>query len=300
MKWVKIKSIKKLNKKKNVVDLECFPYHNFIINNIVVHNCSYCCLNHESKRIVRFRSPKNVVDEIEYLVNTFPQLNEIAIQDDSFFIDNQRVIKICDEIIKRKIKVNFKCSGRIKPVCSEMIQKLEEANFRIVMLGIESANDEILKRCHKGINKKDMLNAFKLFSESKITLKVFLITGLPGETEETIKETAEFIQQLQKIKYVSFLNSSNVLMIYPGTEVYEIAKKAGVIDDSFWLSDKEIPFYTVEHSPEELRRFGDILTNYISYYELKTWKGFKCQYKMVPYIMKYVINKLIEKYVTKK
>ncbi len=258
--------------------------------------CSFCVLNPECKRIVRFRSPKNVVDEIEYIVNTFPNLTEIWIHDDSFFIDNKRVIEICDEIIKRKIKIKFLCSGRIKPLCIEMIKKLEEANFKTVMLGIESCNDEILKRCHKGINQEDMIKAFNLFVKSKITLKVFLIVGLPGETYDTMKETGKFIQKLQKMKYVSFPNSPNILSVYPGTEVYEISKEAGTIDDSFWLSDKEIPLYIVDHSIEELKKLGDILVNHVSYYRLKTWKGFKLQYHMIPYITKYVLKKLIEKY----
>ena len=258
--------------------------------------CSYCCLNPECKRMVRFRSVKNVVDEIEYLVKTFPKLIEIWIHDDSFFIDNQRVIKICDEIIKRKIKTKFLCSGRMKPLCMEMIKKLEEAGFRIVMLGIESGNDEILMKAHKGINQKDIMRAFKLFAKSKITLKTFMIVGLPGETKETITETAKFIQKLQKIKYVSYGNFANILMVYPGTEVYEIAKTKGMIDDSFWLSDKEVPLYTAENSLRTLREFGEILVNHTSYYRLRTWEGFKCQYKMIPYVIKYVIEKLIEKY----
>ena len=299
MKFIKIESINKIKKKGTTVDLECFPHHNFIVNNMVVHNCSYCCLNPEAKRRVRFRSPKNVVNEIEYIVNNFPNINEIFIHDDSFFIDNQRVIEICDEIIKRKIKVNFRCSGRMKPISSEMIKKLEEANFKTIMLGIESGNDGILMKAHKGINQLDIIKTFKLFRKSKITLKTFLIVGLPGETLDTINETAKFVQSLQKIKYVAFPNSSNILMVYPGTEVYEIAKSKGMIDDSFWLSDKEVPFYTAEHSAEELKGFGDILTNHISYYRLFTLEGFKCQYHMIPSIIKYVIIKLIQKYITK-
>ena len=260
-------------------------------------SCSFCCLNPETKRMVRFRSPKNVVDEIEYLANAFPQIKEIIIQDDSFFVDNERVIEICDEIIKRKIKMSFICSGRIIPVSKEMIKKLEEANFRTVMLGIESCNDEILRRARKGINKKDILNAFKLFKNSKLNLKTFLIVGLPGETIDTLNETAKFIQRLQKIKYISFPLTSNILVIYPGTEVYEIAKLKGIVNDNFWLYDKEIPFYTVEHSVDELREFGEILAEHISYYKLKTLRGFKAQYKLIPDIIKYLLIRLNAKYI---
>lgn len=258
-------------------------------------SCSFCCLNPETKRMVRYRSPENVVDEIEYLTINFPQIEEIIIQDDSFFVDNERVIKICDEIIRRKIKMSFVCSGRIKPVSKEMIKKLEQANFRTVMVGIETCNDEMLRRAHKGISKADIVKTFKLFKKSKLNIKTFLIVGLPGETKETILEACKFMQQLQRIKYVSFPPSSNILVIYPGTEVYEIAKEQGIIDDDFWLGDQEIPFYTGEHSVEELRKFGETLANHISYYKLKTWDGFKAQYLMIPYVIEYVLIRILAK-----
>jgi len=220
-------------------------------------------------------------------------MEEIILQDDSFFVNNERVIEICDEIIKRDIKMSFVCSGRIKPVSEKMIKKLEEANFRIVMVGIETCNDKMLVGARKGITKKDIRETFKLFAKSKLNLKTFLIVGLPGETKETIKEACEFMQELQKIKYISFPPTSNVLMIYPGTEVYEIAKKDGIISDGFWMDDKEIPFYTGEHPIETLREFGDTLADYISYYRLNTLKGFKAQYKLIPQMIIYVSIRLI-------
>ena len=257
--------------------------------------CSFCCLNPESKRVVRFRSVKSVVNEIEYMIKKFPQMTEVFIHDDSFFIDNERVIKICNEIIKRKIKTNFVCSGRMKPISKEMIKKLEQANFTRVMLGIESGDNEILKNCHKGINQEDILKTFKLFAKSSINLKVFLLVGLPGETIKTIKETSRFIKKLQKIKYVSFPSFSNLLVVYPGTEVYEIAKQKGMIDDSFWLSDKETPIFTAENSYEKLKNLGDILQNNISFYRILTLKGFKAQFEMIPYLVKYLLTKIKEK-----
>lgn len=256
--------------------------------------CSFCCLNPEAKRRVRFRSPKNVVDEIEYMAKKFPQMTEIFIHDDSFFIDNERVIKICDEIVRRKIKLNFVCSGRMKPLSEKMIKKLEQANFTRVILGIESADNGILKSCHKGITQEDIIHAFKLFSKSPIKLKTFLIVGLPGENLNTINETARLIKKAQKIKYVSYPNFTNILIIYPGTEVYEIAKSKGIIDDDYWLSDKIIPLYTAEHSLEELRKFGDILLDNISLYRFFTLNGFKKQFDMIPYIIKYLLERAKE------
>jgi len=254
-------------------------------------NCSFCCLNPESKRKVRFRSPKNVVDEIEYIARTFPWIKKIWIHDDSFFIDNQRVINICDELLKRKIKMNFTCSGRMKPVSKEMIQKLEQTGFKEVLLGLESGSERILKSCHKGITPEDVINTFRLFSKSNISVKIFLIVGLPGETIYTINETINLVRRIQKIKYILMGSTFNLLTIYPGTEVYEIAKEKKFIDDEYWLTDKECPIYTAENNYEKLKYFEKHLSTNLSIYKIKTWKGFLPQIVMVPYALKYFLKK---------
>lgn len=258
-------------------------------------NCSFCCLDSISRRRVRLRSAKNVVDEIEMMVKKFPQMERIWIQDDNFFIDNQRVIEICDEIIKRKIKTSFVCSARIKPVSEEMVIRLERANFKKILLGLESGDEGILKKCHKGITQKDAVHAFELFARSKMVVGTFLIVGLPGETMKTVMETARFVQKLQKIKYF-YLSEVSILIIYPGTEVYQIAKTGGLIDDDYWLSDKPTPLFTLEHSQEELFRFKDILLNYVSLDSFLTPAGLVAQFKMIPDVLKYIAgNKKIIK-----
>ncbi|MFH1997539.1 MAG: radical SAM protein, partial [Patescibacteria group bacterium] len=252
-------------------------------------NCSFCALRAISERTVRYRSPKNVVDEIEYMVNKFPKMTQLWIHDDSFFLDNQRVIEICDDIIRRKIKMRFLCSGRAKPLSKEMVDKLENANFKKVLLGLESGNEKILQSCHKAISQEDVLNAFRLFSGSSIGIYAFLIIGLPGETLETIMETINFVKKLQRIKYIYYRNTSiPILSIYPGTEVYEIARAKNLINDDFWLSDKPVPLFAVEHNQEHLIKFKEIMLNHISLDRFWTKVGFKAQFTMIPYIIKYL------------
>ena len=96
----------------------------------------------------------------------------------------------------------FTCSGRMKPLSDRMIKKLEQANFKKVLLGLESGDEGILKTSHKMITQADVINAFTLFSKSKISILAFLIVGLPGENMKTILETARLIKKVQKIKYV--------------------------------------------------------------------------------------------------
>ena len=74
----------------------------------------------------------------------------------------------------------------------------------------------------------------------------------------------------------------------------EIAKSKGMLNDEFWLSDKEIPLFTAENSYEELNKLGDILLNNIAFARIITPKGFKAQFKMIPYIFVYFLTKIGE------
>jgi anaerobic magnesium-protoporphyrin IX monomethyl ester cyclase len=246
-------------------------------------NCSFCVLNPITKRRVRFRSIENVMAEIEFLVASFPQMTQIWINDDSFFINPPRVIEFCNEIIRRGIKKDFICIARAKPVTPEMVKKLEEAGFTDVQIGLESGDPEILKRCHKGITPDDVERAITLFADSKVTVGLFLITGLPGETWETNETTGKFLQKIQKIKYV-YIPISGIPILYPGTELYEDVKAAGLLTDDIWLTDAPTPIYTKEHSLEELLKMREALMNVACANQFKTVEGFRKQWYMAPWI----------------
>jgi radical SAM superfamily enzyme YgiQ (UPF0313 family) len=203
------------------------------------------------------------------------------------------VVKFCEEIVRRNIKTKFICSGRMKPLTEKMILAMEKAGFTLVLFGLESGAKEILKSSRKSITKEDAINAIKLFSKSKIAIGAFLIVGLPGETIETVKETAEFYQSLQQIKYI-WLEDIGILFVYPGSEVYEIAKTKGLLDDDYWMTDKCTPLYTAEHSIETLLEFKEIILNHISMRKMFTKHGFSAQRKMLPLVLrdKYFRRKL--------
>ena len=301
---------KRLIKTKNrelIQDLNSlpFPKHEDFFNNKrktaglltsrgCPHRCSFCVLDVVSKRKVRFRSVENVILEIEHLVASFNTLDTIWIHDDSFLLDNQRAINLCNEIVKRNIKLKFVCSTRFKPISKEVVEALEKAGFELVLLGLESGSAKILKSCHKGITKKDAEETYRLFAASSIDTVCFIIVGLYGEDDDTISETIQFIQKLQKIKY-TFFDDIGVLAIYPGTEIYDIAKENGFISDEYWMTDKSVPLFTVEHSSDKLMEYKEIVRDHISLKRLKTIKGFKAQLPLVPYIILWRVKQRIEK-----
>jgi radical SAM superfamily enzyme YgiQ (UPF0313 family) len=252
-------------------------------------NCSFCVLDVISKRRVRFRSVISVINEIEYLMKANPNLDEVWLHDDVFLIDNNRAIDFCNEIIKRKIKLNFVCSARFKPLSQELVRKLEQAGFITVLFGLESGDPKILKAAGKQITQDDVLHAIKLFANSKIEVRTFLIVGLYGENSSSVKKTINLVKKIQRIKYIYFPDIG-ICAAFPGTQIYSLAKQAGIIDDSYWLTDKPTPFFTAEHSIEQLLKYKQQILNHISFNNFFTPKGFLAQVTMTPHILKFIIT----------
>jgi len=221
------------------------------------NNCSFCCLAVISKQRWRFRTTKNVVDEIEFIVKNYPWVESIEFADDTSTLDNKRMIEISKELINRGIKRKFVCQGRIKPISREMFYWMEKAGFVKMIFGIETGAKKLLESIHKGITKEDCINTFNILKEFKnIEVVKNLIVGFPGETEETVNETIEFTKELQRIIKMDYFYAFP-LWVYPGTEVYQIGKSRGWIDDSYWLTNKPCPNFTLEHPMEWLIKMSN-------------------------------------------
>jgi len=224
----------------------------------------------------------------------FPQLSTIWIHDDNFLLSNRRAIEICNEIVNRGIKKKFICSARFKPFSVKLLKALETAGFVEILFGLESGSKKVLELCHKKIKQEDVVETISIFKNSTIKPICFLIVGLYGEDDSTIKETIHFVKKLQKIKYIYF-DDIGIAMAYPGTELYEIAQKNDQIDDSYWLTDKPTPIFTAEHSQEKLLSYHTKIRNHISFKRMFTFSGFFIQLAMLPHSAPYVSRKIFQR-----
>ena len=205
--------------------------------------CSFCALDLVSRGKVRYRSIGNVMEELEHIKKVNPKIKRIWIHDDTFFLKNERVIEFCDEVVRRKLNFEFICSARFKPISEKIVPALERAGFSTVLFGLESGAPSVLERAGKHIAPQDALYAVGLFKDSPITVGVFLIVGLSGENDETIDETIDLVVKLQKIKYLLYLAEPNPCFVYPGTQLYDMEKRAGRLSDGYWLTDKPVPIF---------------------------------------------------------
>lgn len=259
-------------------------------------NCSFCSSSVHWGRTWRPRSAKNVVDEIELVLKKYPLIEEIRFMDDTFTLDNQRVIDICKEILKRKIKVRWRCSGRVYPISEEMIRWMEKSGCIMISFGVETGAPKLLKAIGKNQTIDQIYKTFKLiYKNSKITPEMFFILGFPDESEKTINETINLIKRIIQVsKKPLILTAARVLEIYPGTRLYELSKKKGMINDSYWLTNPNTPLY-LEKTTRWLKKqrnkilfvnwtYAGFLAFFKLFIEKKMWKPKKIYNIVRPYL----------------
>ena len=122
------------------------------------NTCKFCSTTKYWKK-VRFRSAKNIVDEIESVIQQFPFIKNIVFFDDTFTANRKHALSVCDEIIKRKLKINWACLSRTNIVDDDYLAILRESGCTTLSFGIESGNDEMLKVIRKNSTVQNNYNA---------------------------------------------------------------------------------------------------------------------------------------------
>ena len=156
--------------------------------------CRFCIKHVSYGASVRFRSPQNVVDELEVLVNL--GVRKIHMYTDLFTVNRDHVMGICQGILERKLPIRWTCNSRVDFVDLELLQQMQRAGCWMISWGIESGEPEMLKRMHKGITLEKVERALSWSKEAEIMNWGYFIIGLPGETEASIRKTIDFAKRL--------------------------------------------------------------------------------------------------------
>lgn len=209
------------------------------------YRCVFCSVSEQWGHKIRQRSVKNVVDEIEYLLKTYPFLRGIRFFDDTFTVNKKRVLEMCDEIIRRKIDFVWECEARANTIDSEIVQAMKRAGCEFIDLGVESGSNRILQNIKKDITVEQAIEAVKIIKKAGIGLKIFIMHGLPGETCEDIRQTV-FLSRYLCHKLKADGATQGITIIYPGTELEKIAKSQGTFPENFswskyYFRDKNYP-----------------------------------------------------------
>ena len=212
--------------------------------------CSFCASAALHGHQLRMRSPENVVDEMEHLINDHDS-GMIAFMDDTFTLKPSRVEDICDEIKRRDIDVYWGCTARADTLSEKLLRKLSDSGCITMFLGVESADQQQLDRVNKQMTIEKIRQAFKLSRENDIRTIASVVLGMPGDTKESIERTIKFVRELNP-SYALF----SLATPYPGTRFYQEAVQDNLIKVKDWSKYTLLSpvLETVDCSMDELKK----------------------------------------------
>lgn len=174
-------------------------------------NCSFCASRIVSGLNYRIHSAEYVLEEMQMLKTDF-HVRQLLITDDTFTINHERLEKICRGMIDKKLGLEWFCFSQVTAVNREMLSIMKKAGCYNIGFGIESGNEEILRKMGKPIKPEKALEAVRLANETGMKTQAFYIFGTPGETKKQMEETVQFAK-----KVGTTLAFFNMLVPYPGT-----------------------------------------------------------------------------------
>ncbi len=188
--------------------------------------CTFCYKTFYGK--VRLRSAKNIIEEIKLLQNNYG-IEEIAFYDDAFTVSKKRVKELCCLLKEEKIDVAWTCFSISKHIDEQCLILMKESGCHLILFGVESADDQILKNINKNISLEQVKETIRLCRKIGIETRTSFMFGNPGETEETIKRTINFAIEMDSDEA-----QFNIVTAYPGTELFSWAEEKGCLLTKDW------------------------------------------------------------------
>lgn len=231
-----------------------------------VFSCNFCLWPQVVfMKKYRARNIKDVVDEIQYMVEKFG-FKSIYFDDDTFNIGKERILNLCKEIIKRDLnKIPWAIMAKADLMDEELLDNLKKAGLFSVKYGIENADQEIVNRCGKNLNLKKAEKMIKHTKSLGIKIHLTFSFGLEGETKDTIKKTIDYALKLNPDS-VQF----SIITPFPGTKLYDDLDKEGRIltkNWSFYDGHYSCVFRPQNLSPKDLEEAKQ--------YAYRVWKDFQ-------------------------
>lgn len=200
------------------------------------HYCVFCVYPQVfSGREYRVRSPDNVVAELKYIKETWPNLGELMFEDDTFSVDRERTRLLCEAMLDEGVGLTWSANARAD-LDYETLRVMREAGCRLLCVGVESGDDSMLESMGKQVGRGRIEQFFADAKRVDVLVHGCFMVGNPGETRGTMEKTLEFAKKLRPDTAQFF-----PIMVYPGTAMYRWAEQHGHLTaDGFsdWLTDE--------------------------------------------------------------
>ncbi|HKY33961.1 MAG TPA: radical SAM protein [Candidatus Polarisedimenticolia bacterium] len=212
--------------------------------------CTFCNTPDFWGTRMRFRSARHMVEEIRYLKETLGLLF-VNVRDDTFTVNKRRVIEFCRQLIDAGLHVRWSCQSRVNAIDEERLAWMRRAGCDHIQYGIESGSPALLARLAKDISVEEIRQAAAATRRVGLTLSIYLISGIPEETEEDVRLTQELLEEIRPHDGIVA-----PLAVFPGTHLYEEMKRAGRIADDDWIAEPRDTLYAMggEKAKRSFRR----------------------------------------------
>ena len=257
------------------------PYTFIVTSRGCPAGCKYCIKHVSYQYSVRLRSPEKLHEEIQQLYDL--GVHHIHMYADLFTVNRDQVVELCNLLIEKGPKITWTANSRVDYVDEEMLTLMGKAGCNLISWGIESGNEMVLKKAHKGYRMEQAYNALNWARKAGIKNWGYFIIGLPGETVDTIKETMVFSKKLP-LDIALF----HVAAPYPGTPFFfEVVENGWFRPGTNWeevdmdqatvldypdLKAEDLLYWQKRAFREWAFRPGPIWTFIKS---MNTWAGFK-------------------------
>jgi len=243
------------NEVVNGVKISEAKYANIISSRGCKGRCNFCSAPSHWGYRTRFRSAKNVLDEMEMLYNNYG-IRLFQIADDSFGQDREIAIDLCKGILERGMRIAWHTDMRVDAADPDLLSWMKKSGCFVIAYGFESGSKRILDKLGKGITVKQIRDATRATKNAGIRVYALLMVGNLGETDETISETINMMNDVQPDVW----STVGFVMLCPATVYYNIMKKDGTVTDDFWLTeDNGTPKFVHGFSQADLKRWYDMM-----------------------------------------
>ena len=246
------------------------------------YSCPYCC-NHALRKItdgnyVRFRSPRNIIEEIQLVHEEYPLENSIYLEVESFNVNNEWAIEVCNEIEKYNgsldTPLSFGSNIRITPNANFdiLFEACRRANILDLNIGLESGSERVRKDILKrNYSNDDVIKTTDLAKKYKLNYNFLVMIGIPGETAEDVKETIKICRTCQPKEMELY-----IFYPYPGTDLYKLCEKMNLLNEKIdiKIERRQAIFNLPGFSKKQIQR------SYI-WFDYNVYKGYKSRIKLI-------------------
>jgi len=219
------------------------------------YNCFFCVNKNKSKRTIRYRSAKNVGEELQLLKDKY-KIDGLYFYDDTFTVNRKHVEEICAEMKERKLGLIWACETRVNLLDEPMLLKMKDAGCVQIDFGVESGSERIQKEIiDKGATPQQARDAFSLCRKHGIRTFANMMINLPTETEEDLQQTIRLCRDLKPT-----VSIWNICTPYPGTDLFFSVQKEMPVEDYYRLAprpgefDEWLEFIQTKYNYSQHRR----------------------------------------------